>query len=144
MVERHFLLMFHPPSPMGTKQTAEATINIHRKLPSLNAAFLFALCRLCFMTTDNLSNSRLSNVQKDLKELLPSEAILVGQSLNSDLAAMRMLHPYVIDTSVIYNLSGDRKKKTKLSVLSEMFLGEKIQTEGRRGHNPEEDAVAAM
>ena len=87
---------------------------------------------------------RLINVQKDLKQLLPSDAILVGQSLNSDLAAMRMLHPYVIDTSVIYNLSGDRKKKTKLSVLSEMFLGEKIQRESRRGHSPEEDAIAAM
>ena len=83
-------------------------------------------------------------MQKDLKQLLPSDAILVGQSLNSDLAAMRMLHPYVIDTSVIYNLSGDRKKKTKLSVLSEMFLGEKIQRESRRGHSPEEDAIAAM
>ena len=96
------------------------------------------------MRISNYYNFRLSNVQKDLKDLLPSDAILVGQSLNSDLAAMRMLHPYVIDTSVIYNLSGDRKKKTKLSVLSEMFLGEKIQTEGRRGHNPEEDAIAAM
>ena len=89
-------------------------------------------------------NFRLSKVQKDLKDVLPSDAILVGQSLNSDLAAMRMLHPYVIDTSVIYNLSGDRKKKTKLSVLSEMFLGEKIQRESRRGHSPEEDAIAAM
>ena len=85
-----------------------------------------------------------SKVQKDLRQLFPSDAILVGQSLNSDLAAMRMLHPYVIDTSVIYNLSGDRKKKTKLSVLSEMFLGEKIQRESRRGHSPEEDAIAAM
>ena len=87
---------------------------------------------------------RLSKVQGDLRELLPADAILVGQSLNCDLAAMRMLHPYVIDTSVIYNLSGNRKNKAKLSVLSEMFLGEKIQTEGGRGHNPEEDAVAAM
>ena len=75
---------------------------------------------------------------------MPADAILVGQSLNCDLTAMRMLHPYVIDTSVIYNRSGDRKKKTKLSVLSDMFLGEKIQRESRRGHNPEEDAIAAM
>ena len=87
---------------------------------------------------------RLEDVQKDLQNLLPSNAVLVGQSLNSDLHALQMMHPYVIDTSVIYNVTGNRSRKTKLSVLSNMFLGQDIQIDGRKGHDPEEDARAAM
>ena len=87
---------------------------------------------------------RLEDVQKDLQNLLPSNAVLVGQSLNSDLHALQMMHPYVIDTSVIYNVTGNRSRKTKLSILSNMFLGQDIQIDGRKGHDPEEDARAAM
>jgi RNA exonuclease 1 len=88
--------------------------------------------------------TRLEDVQRELRRILPSDAILVGQSLNSDLNAMRMLHPYVIDTSVIYNLSGERRRKTKLAVLSSLFLKEEIQGGEKRGHDPKEDAIAAM
>ena len=38
-----------------------------------------------------------------------------------------MMHPYIIDTSVIFNITGARHRKTKLSLLSYMFLGETIQ-----------------
>lgn len=50
----------------------------------------------------------LHNVQQTLRTLLPADAILVGQSLNSDLHTLKMMHPYIIDTSVIFNLTGDR------------------------------------
>ena len=88
--------------------------------------------------------TRLADVQNKLRSSLPPDAILVGQSLNGDLNALQMMHPYVIDTSVIYNITGTRRRKTKLSVLSDMFLGEKIQVGGKDGHNPMEDAKAAM
>ena len=39
---------------------------------------------------------RLSDVQTALRSLLPPDAILVGQSLNSDLNALKMMHPFVI------------------------------------------------
>ena len=68
----------------------------------------------------------------------------VGQSLCSDLQALRMMHPYVIDTSVIYNLTGVRRRKTKLAVLAQNFLGQSIQQDGKLGHSPIEDAQAAM
>ncbi|TRY70658.1 hypothetical protein TCAL_02867 [Tigriopus californicus] len=87
---------------------------------------------------------RLADVQNDLRDLLPANAIWVGQSLNSDLHAMKMMHPYVIDTSVIYNITGQRHRKTKLSMLSSLFLKEAIQTAGKQGHDPIEDAIAAM
>jgi RNA exonuclease 1 len=55
-----------------------------------------------------------------------------------------MMHPYVIDTSVIYNITGVFGRKTKLKTLSQMFLGEIIQDKGAEGHDPKEDAIAAM
>jgi RNA exonuclease 1 len=85
----------------------------------------------------------LEEVQSELRRVLPPDAILVGQSLNSDLHAMRMMHPYVIDTSVVYCITGSRRRKTKLSVLTAMFLGKQIQNDAA-GHNPIEDAIAAM
>ena len=88
--------------------------------------------------------TKLSDVQNALKSLLPPNAIWIGQSLNNDLHKLQMFHPYVIDTSVIYNISGDRGRKTKLKTLSHMFLGEDIQTEETKGHDPKEDAIAAM
>ena len=51
---------------------------------------------------------RLVDVQQALQNLLPPDCILVGQSLNSDLNALKMMHPYVIDTSVIFNITGER------------------------------------
>lgn len=53
------------------------------------------------------------------------------------------MHPYVIDTSLIFNLSGVAGRKSKLSHMAEVFLKEEIQT-GKHGHCPIEDAKAAM
>ncbi|XP_041987387.1 RNA exonuclease 5 [Aricia agestis] len=86
---------------------------------------------------------RLEDVQKDLKELLPPDAILVGQSLNSDLHALKMMHPYVIDTSLIYNFTGERTRKPKLKVLAREFLNQDIQS-NKNGHCSVEDSIAAL
>ncbi len=104
------------------------------------------LTRFSGITEGMLVNvdTRLSDVQEALRSLLPPDAVLVGQSLYSDLHALRMMHPYVIDTSVIYNLSGVRRRKTKLAVLAARFLGRSIQQDGKLGHSPIEDAQAAM
>lgn len=85
----------------------------------------------------------LKQVQQEVRALLPADAILVGQSLNCDLVAMKMMHPYIIDTSVIYNVSGDRRTKSKLQTLSMEFLGEAIQM-NRLGHDSIEDCSASL
>lgn len=41
---------------------------------------------------------KLKDVQSDLKKCLPPDAILIGQSLSNDLHALKMMHPYIIDT----------------------------------------------
>ncbi|XP_025160551.1 RNA exonuclease 5 isoform X2 [Harpegnathos saltator] len=86
---------------------------------------------------------RLSDVQSVLRTILPPDAILVGQSLNSDLHTLQMMHPYIIDTSVIFNVTGDRYRKTKLRILAQEFLGESIQM-NPTGHCSAEDSKASM
>ena len=54
-----------------------------------------------------------------------------------------MMHPYIIDTSVIYNTTGDRFRKTKLALLAQRFLGEEIQ-QGKKGHCSVEDSTTCM
>ncbi|XP_033737235.1 RNA exonuclease 5-like [Pecten maximus] len=87
--------------------------------------------------------TRLSDVQKYLRKILPDDAILCGQSLCGDLNALQMFHPYVMDTSVMYNLNGDRRRKTGLKRLTSVFLKRDIQ-ENASGHNSIEDATATM
>uniref|UniRef100_A0A182PL88 Exonuclease domain-containing protein n=1 Tax=Anopheles epiroticus TaxID=199890 RepID=A0A182PL88_9DIPT len=85
----------------------------------------------------------LADVQRELREILPPDAILVGHSLNSDLLAMELLHPYVIDTSIIYNVTGNPMHKQKLKVLTKKFLDQEIQC-GTGGHDSYEDCAASL
>ncbi|KAH9381296.1 hypothetical protein HPB48_003277 [Haemaphysalis longicornis] len=87
--------------------------------------------------------TRIEDVQRAISEILPADAIMVGQSLNGDLHALNMMHPYVIDSSVVFNLTGVRRIKSKLKLLTEVFLGEAIQT-GTDGHCSAEDASASL
>ncbi|KPI97380.1 Putative RNA exonuclease NEF-sp [Papilio xuthus] len=88
-------------------------------------------------------DKRLEDVQKEIRDLLPPDAILVGHSLNTDLHALKMMHPYVIDTSIVFNITGERCRKPKLKVLAREFLNEIIQS-GKEGHCSKEDATAAL
>ncbi|XP_029314539.1 RNA exonuclease 5 [Cottoperca gobio] len=84
----------------------------------------------------------LRNVQVKLRALLPSNAVLVGHSLNNDLIALKLIHQHVIDTSLLYRR--EFGQRFKLKVLAETVLNRQIQTEEKMGHNPIEDAVAAL
>jgi hypothetical protein len=85
--------------------------------------------------------TKLADVREAIKRILPSNAIICGQSLNNDLHALKMFHPYIIDTSVIFNLTGGRDKKTSLKNLTSQFLKERIQQDS---HNPVHDAIASI
>ncbi|XP_062420509.1 RNA exonuclease 5-like isoform X2 [Pungitius pungitius] len=84
----------------------------------------------------------LRDVQVKLGKLLPSNAVLVGHSLESDLVALKLIHRHVMDTSLLYRR--DFGQRFKLKVLAEVVLQRQIQTEDKTGHNPVEDAVAAL
>ncbi|XP_026158473.1 RNA exonuclease 5 [Mastacembelus armatus] len=84
----------------------------------------------------------LRDVQAKLKALLPMDAVLVGHSLNNDLMALKLIHQHVIDTSLLYRR--EFGQRFKLKVLAETVLERQIQTEEKTGHNPVEDATAAL
>lgn len=85
----------------------------------------------------------LKDVHEELRNKLPPDAILVGQSLNFDLNAMKMMHPYVIDTSLLFNITGVARAKTKLKILAKQFLNRDIQCSAG-GHNSVEDCTASL
>ncbi|XP_070617287.1 RNA exonuclease 5 isoform X2 [Erythrolamprus reginae] len=84
----------------------------------------------------------LAEIQSRLKNILPPDAILVGHSLDADLRALEMIHPNVIDTSILYARKGG--KRFKLKFLAAAVLGKEIQNKAQLGHNPTEDAQCAL
>lgn len=86
----------------------------------------------------------LEEVQEEVCNLLPPDAILVGQSLNCDLNAMKLMHPYVIDTSCIFNTSGDRNRKSKLQHFVKIHFDEDIQKDDIKGHSSIEDSTYSL
>ncbi|KAM8960486.1 RNA exonuclease 5 [Pelodytes ibericus] len=86
--------------------------------------------------------TKLKDVQEKLKSLLPPNAVLVGHSLNHDLKALQMIHTNVIDTALLF--AGEFGRKFKLKFLTQVFLRREIQCEDVVGHNPCEDAKAAL
>ncbi|KFB36086.1 AGAP005406-PA-like protein [Anopheles sinensis] len=97
------------------------------------------------ITKEMLANvtKRIEDVQREIRALLPRDAILVGQSLNCDMDALQMMHPYVIDSSIVFNLTGTMNQKAKLRLLTKKFLNRDIQCPGD-GHNPIEDCAASL
>ncbi|XGW05976.1 hypothetical protein V3C99_016376 [Haemonchus contortus] len=82
------------------------------------------------------------DVQAALRAVLPPDAILCGHSLEFDLRAIQIAHPYCIDIGLIYNLSGSERMKTSLKNLMSVFFDEDIQNS--HGHCSVEDAWCAM
>ncbi|EDL17190.1 RIKEN cDNA 2610020H08, isoform CRA_e [Mus musculus] len=90
----------------------------------------------------NPVTTKLKDVQKLLRELLPPDAVLVGHCLDLDLRVLKMIHPYVIDTSLLY--AGKQGRRFKLTFLARVILGKDIQCPNKLGRDGIEDARAAL
>uniref|UniRef100_A0A8C3VZN9 RNA exonuclease 5 n=1 Tax=Catagonus wagneri TaxID=51154 RepID=A0A8C3VZN9_9CETA len=90
----------------------------------------------------NPVTTKLKDVQRQLKALLPPDAVLVGHSLDLDLRALKMIHPYVIDTSLLY--VREQGRRFKLKFLAKTILGKDIQCPDRLGHDAVEDARTTL
>ena len=92
-------------------------------------------------------STTLSDVQSHLLNLFqPAHTIiLVGQSLNSDLNAIKLMHPYIIDTALIFDHKRGKPYRPSLKWLAIKYLQRDIQR-GRKkaGHDSTEDALACI
>lgn len=86
----------------------------------------------------------LSDIQARLLPLLSPHTILVGHSLESDLTALKLTHPHIVDTTLLYPHPRGPPLKSSLKWLAQKYLSRAIQTGGDAGHDSVEDARAAL
>jgi RNA exonuclease 1 len=91
----------------------------------------------------------LQDIQKKLVGILNPHTILLGHSLNSDLTALKLTHPYIIDTALLFPHPRGPPLKQSLKFLSQKFLGREIQkghgtTGPGAGHDSIEDARTCL
>ncbi|KAE9373135.1 hypothetical protein N431DRAFT_406473 [Stipitochalara longipes BDJ] len=91
----------------------------------------------------------LQDIQKKLLEILTPRTILIGHSLNSDLTALKITHPFIIDTAVIYPHPRGPPLKSSLKWLASKYLNREIQkghgtTGPGAGHDSIEDARTCL
>ncbi|KAI1717660.1 exonuclease domain-containing protein [Ditylenchus destructor] len=85
----------------------------------------------------------LQDVQRAISSILPPDGILCGHSLEFDLRALGLSHPFCIDLALLYNFSGNARSRSSLRTLSSIFLREDIQN-SKAGHCSVEDALATL
>ncbi|KAL5427173.1 hypothetical protein PMIN06_002207 [Paraphaeosphaeria minitans] len=85
----------------------------------------------------------LADIQKELLEILTPQAILIGHSLNSDLNAIKLTHPFLIDTGILFPHIKGPPYKQSLKWLAQKFLRKDIQ-KGSDGHDSIEDAKTCL
>eukprot|EP01062_Namystynia_karyoxenos_P064391 TRINITY_DN5732_c0_g2_i1.p1 TRINITY_DN5732_c0_g2~~TRINITY_DN5732_c0_g2_i1.p1 ORF type:complete len:709 (+),score=205.72 TRINITY_DN5732_c0_g2_i1:104-2128(+) len=91
----------------------------------------------------------LEDVRAELAEkLVGPSTVLLGHSLENDLAALRLTHPRIVDTSLLYPHPSGAPYRSALKYLSWKHLSRSIQGfQGEAvglGHDPVEDARAAL
>ncbi len=86
----------------------------------------------------------LEDIQKELLGILAEDSILLGHSLESDLNALKLTHPFVIDTSIIFPHPRGLPLRSSLKFLAYKHLKREIQKGGANGHDSVEDARAVL
>ncbi|KAL8900487.1 MAG: hypothetical protein Q9207_005671 [Kuettlingeria erythrocarpa] len=78
-----------------------------------------------------------------LFRLLTPETPLIGHALENDLNAVRIIHPAIVDTCLLYAHPRGLPIRYGLKVLMKKHLDRDIQMGGDHGHDSKEDARAA-
>lgn len=86
----------------------------------------------------------LKDIQAKLLQLLTPRTILIGHSLNSDLTAIKLTHPFIIDTALIYPHPRGPPLKSSLKYLAQKYLNREVQKGGAAGHDSIEDARTCL
>ncbi|KAF3769246.1 hypothetical protein M406DRAFT_327637 [Cryphonectria parasitica EP155] len=88
----------------------------------------------------------LQDIQQRLLKLITPQTLLLGHSLDSDMKALRMTHPFIVDTSVLFPHPKGPPFKHSLKWLAQKFLGRDVQKgDGTlQGHDSIEDARTCL
>ena len=78
-----------------------------------------------------------------LFDLLTTQTPLMGHALENDLNAVRIIHPTIVDTVLLYPHPHGLPIRYGLKMLVKRYLNRDIQMGGAQGHDSKEDAVAA-
>lgn len=78
-----------------------------------------------------------------LFSVIGPETVLIGHGLENDLNAMRMIHPKIVDTILLYPHNKGLPVRNSLKMLVERHLRRQIQNDTGSGHDSAEDARAA-
>ncbi|KAL8797244.1 MAG: hypothetical protein Q9182_007228 [Xanthomendoza sp. 2 TL-2023] len=84
-----------------------------------------------------------SKARELLFEHLKPTTPLIGHALENDLNAVRILHPIIVDTALLYPHPRGLPLRFGLKMLMKKHLSRDIQTAGSQGHDSKEDARAA-
>jgi RNA exonuclease 1 len=89
--------------------------------------------------------TQLPDIQKKLLDIITPRTVIAGHSLNSDLMALKMTHPFIVDTTLLYPHPRGLPLRSSLKYLSQKYLGREIQSNhGKTGHDSLEDARACL
>lgn len=81
--------------------------------------------------------------RQELWNIMDADTILVGHALQHDLAALRMIHPRIIDSSILTSKAVNvGNRKWGLETLFKTFLRTEIRNNKGRIHDFEEDVFA--
>ncbi len=86
----------------------------------------------------------LEDIQKELLTICTSSTILLGHSLESDFNALKLAHPFIVDTAMIYPHPRGLPLRSSLKFLANKYLKREIQKGGEHGHDSVEDARAVL
>lgn len=86
----------------------------------------------------------LSDIHAKLRAILTPQTIIAGHSLDSDLKALRMSFPFIVDTALLYPHPRGPPQRSSLKWLSQKYLSREIQHRGPAGHDSLEDARACL
>ncbi len=101
------------------------------------------------MTKERMDKAKhtLETVQEALvtgpNPIITPHTILLGHSLDCDMATLKIRHPLIIDTTQIYRHPRGPPFKPSLKWLTKKWLGREIQTSDQ-GHDSREDARACV
>jgi len=86
----------------------------------------------------------LRDIQQKLIKILHPHTILVGHSLESDTKAIKLSHPFIVDTSLLYPHPRGPPLKQSLKFLAQKYLNREVQKGGTLGHDSIEDAKTCL